>query len=93
MITEEPLSIRVQGRPYAVIMRTPGEEIAHGAGFCLAEGLVNAPEDLGTIGYCEESEGNVVTITLVPERRRKVTALLARRGFMFQIDVRSTSFC
>ena len=41
VIMEEPLSIRVQGNPYAVVMRTPGNEIAHVAGFCLAEGIVD----------------------------------------------------
>ncbi|MBW2364661.1 MAG: sulfurtransferase FdhD, partial [Deltaproteobacteria bacterium] len=27
LIIEEPLSIRVDGEPYSVVMRTPGEEI------------------------------------------------------------------
>jgi formate dehydrogenase assembly factor FdhD len=40
LIGEEPLSIRIQGAPYAVIMRTPGAEKAHVAGFCLGEGIV-----------------------------------------------------
>ncbi len=35
LIGEEPLLIRVEGEPYAVIMRTPGEETFHAAGFCL----------------------------------------------------------
>jgi formate dehydrogenase assembly factor FdhD len=39
LIREEPLSIRVQRKPYSVILRTPGDEIAHVAGFCLAEGI------------------------------------------------------
>jgi len=47
IIVEEPLSIRIQGNPYSVVMRTPGEEIAHVAGFCLAEGIVDTPEDIG----------------------------------------------
>ena len=45
LIEEEPLSIRIQGNPYAVVMRTPGDEIAHVAGFCLSEGIVDSPED------------------------------------------------
>ena len=32
LLGEEPLSIRVEGKPYAVVMRTPGDEIAHAAG-------------------------------------------------------------
>ena len=39
LIEEEPLSIRIQGKPYSVVMRTPGDELAHVAGFCLGEGL------------------------------------------------------
>ncbi len=46
LIREEPLSIRVQGRPYAVVMRTPGDEQAHVAGFCLGEGIVDSPDDI-----------------------------------------------
>ena len=34
LIQEEPLLIRVDDKPYSVVMRTPGEEIAHAAGFC-----------------------------------------------------------
>jgi FdhD protein len=29
LIQEEPLLIRVDDKPYSVVMRTPGEEIAH----------------------------------------------------------------
>jgi FdhD protein len=84
LIGEEPLSIRIEGQPYAVIMRTPGEEIFHVGGFCLGEGLVDRPEDLAAIGYCEEMDPNVVTVSLHPSRRRKVADLLKRRGFISQ---------
>ncbi len=84
IITEEPLSIRLQGNPYSVVMRTPGEEIAHVAGFCLAEGVVDSPDDLATIGFCEDDETNVVTVTLVEARREKVKQHLERRGFISQ---------
>ncbi|MCG6909294.1 MAG: formate dehydrogenase accessory sulfurtransferase FdhD [Deltaproteobacteria bacterium] len=83
-ILEEPLSIRIEGKPYSVVMRTPGDELAHAAGFCLAEGLVERPEDFATLGYCTEDGVNVVTATLVPERRKKVRNLLNRQGFMSQ---------
>ena len=84
LIKEEPLSIRIEGRPYAVVMRTPGDEIAHAAGFCLAEGIVDSADDLATIGFCREADGNVVTATLTPERRRKVGDKLERKGFVSQ---------
>jgi FdhD protein len=50
LIGEEPLSIRIQGNPYSVVMRTPGEEMAHVAGFCLGEGIVDTPDDFTSIG-------------------------------------------
>jgi FdhD protein len=47
---EEPLEIRIGGRPVAVTMRTPGHDEELALGFCLAEGLcpeeARLPEDL-----------------------------------------------
>src|SRR5919109_711457 len=40
---EEPLEIRIGGRPVAVTMRTPGHDEELALGFCLSEGL--APQD------------------------------------------------
>lgn len=84
LIMEEPLSIRVEGQPYAVVMRTPGDEIAHVAGFCLAEGLVDRPEQIVTIGFCAEEGTNVATVTLTPEQKKKAARLLERKGFVSQ---------
>ena len=36
---EEPLEIRINGRPVAVTMRTPGHDEELALGFCLSEGL------------------------------------------------------
>jgi len=84
LILEEPLSMRIEGSPYAVVMRTPGDEINHAAGFFLSEGLVSHPDDFTTIGYCTEDGVNVVTATLKPQRRKKIENLLDRRGFVSQ---------
>jgi FdhD protein len=47
---EEPLEIRIGGRPVAVTMRTPGHDEELALGFCLSEGLQPAgarlPDDL-----------------------------------------------
>jgi FdhD protein len=47
---EEPLEIRIAGRPVAVTMRTPGHDEELALGFALAEGLsptgARAPDDL-----------------------------------------------
>ena len=84
LLREEPLSIRVEGNPYAVVMRTPGDEIAHVAGFCLTEGIIDTPDDLTSIGFCEDDDTNVVTVTLTPSRREKISEILDRRGFISQ---------
>ena len=84
LIQEEPLSIRIQGQPYAVVMRTPGDEPAHVAGFCLAEGILDSPDDVGTIASCEGDATNVVTLTVNPIRLTAITGVLERRGFVSQ---------
>ncbi len=84
LVGEEPLSIRVQGNPYSVIMRTPGDEIAHAAGFCLGEGIVDTPDDFTSIGFCEDDDTNVIAVTLRASRREKIPQILDRRGFISQ---------
>jgi FdhD protein len=76
LIAEEPLSIRVQGRPYMVVMRTPGEELAHAAGLCLAEGLIRQPSDIAQIAFCDGDDTNTVTVTL----QEHCASRLAQRG-------------
>jgi FdhD protein len=84
LIGEEPLLIRIDEKPYSVVMRTPGEEIFHAAGFCLGEGIADSPDDFTTIGYCRDLDPNVIDIRLKPERREKIHDLLGRRGFVSQ---------
>jgi FdhD protein len=84
LIGEEPLSIRVEGKPYSVVMRTPGDELAHAAGFCLSEGIVNTPDDVNTISCCDGDDSNVVAVTLNPSGRNKIIDILDRRGFISQ---------
>jgi FdhD protein len=52
--TEAPLEIRLQERPFAVIMRTPGADRQLVAGFLLAERLVRSLDDLATIEHCAD---------------------------------------
>ena len=84
LILEEPLSIRVQGKPYSVVLRTPGDELPHVAGFSLAEGIIDSIDDYTSLAFCDGEDTNVVTITLKPSRLKKVSRHLDRRGFISQ---------
>lgn len=65
---EEPLEIRVRGRPISVTMRSPGHDTELAAGFLLSEGLVHRPADILRIEPCGRSEaGNVLNVVLAPE--------------------------
>ncbi|MGI8451247.1 MAG: formate dehydrogenase accessory sulfurtransferase FdhD, partial [Streptosporangiaceae bacterium] len=46
LAVEEPLEIRVGGRPLAVTMRTPGHDIDLAAGFLAAEDVIGSAADL-----------------------------------------------
>jgi FdhD protein len=54
LAAEEPLEIRVNDRPLAVTMRTPGDDIDLAAGFLAGEGLVRSASDITSIRICRE---------------------------------------
>jgi FdhD protein len=84
LIGEEPLLIRIDEKPYSVVMRTPGEELFHAAGFCLGDGIADSPDDFLTIAHCKDLDPNVIDIRLKPERREKIHDVLERRSFVSQ---------
>ena len=84
LLGEEPLSIRIQGNPYSVVMRTPGDEIELVAGFCLTEGIIDTTEDYQSLALCDGQDTNTVAVTLVPSRREQISQILDRRGFISQ---------
>lgn len=40
LVAEEPLEIRLNGKPLAITMRTPGDDFALAAGFLVSEGVI-----------------------------------------------------
>src|SRR5437763_6948919 len=66
--TEEPLEVRLHGRPFAVIMRTPGADRELAAGFLLSERVLKSADDLGAIEHCTDPDAehpeNIVNVTL-----------------------------
>jgi FdhD protein len=53
---EEPLDVRLHGRSFAVIMRTPGEDRALAAGFLLSERIIRSADDIGAIEHCRHPD-------------------------------------
>ncbi|MFF4685144.1 formate dehydrogenase accessory sulfurtransferase FdhD [Streptomyces sp. NPDC001307] len=72
LAAEEPMEIRVGGRPLTVTMRTPGDDFDLAAGFLAGEGVVHAAEDVTGIRYCAGATAdggntyNVVDVALAP---------------------------
>ncbi|WP_329222429.1 formate dehydrogenase accessory sulfurtransferase FdhD [Streptomyces sp. NBC_01485] len=52
LVAEEPLEIRLNGKPLAITMRTPGDDFALAAGFLVSEGVLATASDLLNIVYC-----------------------------------------
>ncbi|MER5945535.1 formate dehydrogenase accessory sulfurtransferase FdhD [Streptomyces sp. NPDC001904] len=52
LVAEEPLEIRLNGKPLAITMRTPGDDFALAAGFLVSEGVLAGADDLQNIVYC-----------------------------------------
>ena len=69
---EEPLEIRLAGRPLAVTMRTPGDDFDLVHGFLATEGVITGPDDITGLRYCGsvDADGrntyNVVDVDLAP---------------------------
>ncbi|HEY5832900.1 formate dehydrogenase accessory sulfurtransferase FdhD [Streptomyces sp.] len=72
LVAEEPLEIRLNGRPLAITMRTPGDDFALATGFLVSEGVLAAAAEVASVVYCggATADGantyNVVDVTLAP---------------------------
>ncbi|MFD3419364.1 formate dehydrogenase accessory sulfurtransferase FdhD [Streptomyces decoyicus] len=70
LVAEEPLEIRLGGKPLAITMRTPGDDFALAAGFLVSEGVLARADELANIVYCAgatadgENTYNVVDVRL-----------------------------
>ena len=67
---EEPLEIRVDGKPLAVTMRTPGHDDELAAGFLAGEGLIGGPADVAEIGLTEDLAANTIAVRTASGLRR-----------------------
>ena len=65
--TEEPLEIRIDGRPIAITMRTPGNDLELVAGFLFTEGVIDGPDDVQAMAHVDDPsdpQGNTVDTVL-----------------------------
>jgi FdhD protein len=89
---EEPMEVRVNGSPFAVIMRTPGHDVPLAAGFLLAEDVVRGRQEIATIEQCADVEpdarGNVLNVTVTGEAVARLAVRLGERR-----QVISTAAC
>lgn len=81
LTVEEPLEIHVDGLPYAVTMRMPGQDLELVAGFCATEGLVRSADDLLRLEHCAKGHDRVL-VELRPEARERTAACERRRDFV-----------
>ncbi len=72
LVAEEPLEIRLNGKPLAITMRTPGDDFALAVGFLVSEGVLGSAADVRAVTYCEgatedgSNTYNVVNVQLAP---------------------------
>ena len=103
VIVEAPLQLSVNGRRYAVLMRTPNShpcsDIDLCVGFLLAEGVIEEWEDIESIGHCSDPANsqahNVMIVHLhagsrLPEvlrARERSTSVSSSCGVCGRMDV------
>lgn len=81
--TEEPLEVRLHGKPFAVIMRTPGADRELAAGFLLSEGIIHSHDEVGAVEHCRHPDHpdvhNIVDVYLVGGAASRVAEHLEQR--------------
>jgi FdhD protein len=79
VVIEEPLEIRINDQPVAVLMRTPGAEKELAVGFCLSEGLIADMADIALVHHCGQASPTMLEDSEVglEESRNMVRITLA----------------
>src|SRR5690242_18030067 len=71
VVVEEPLEIRLNGNPFSITMRTPGDDEALALGFLATEGVIRSFDDVWDVHRCAHpdhpDELNIVEVTVNPE--------------------------
>ncbi|MFD9726908.1 formate dehydrogenase accessory sulfurtransferase FdhD [Streptomyces sp. NPDC059072] len=91
LVAEEPLEIRLNGKPLAITMRTPGDDFALAVGFLVSEGVLGAASDVQAVTYCEgatEDGSNTYNVVNV-----QLAAGVAVPDITLERNVYTTSSC
>ncbi len=75
--TERALEVRLDGEPFSVIMRTPGDDADLAIGFLFTEGIVRSRDDVRQVEPGESAD--VVNVRLARGRADIVAQLLEQR--------------
>lgn len=73
LTVEEPLEIRLNGKPLSITMRTPGHDFELALGFLVSEGVIGAADDVVGVAYCPgatrdgSNTYNVLDVVLSPD--------------------------
>src|SRR5262245_8934282 len=74
---EVPLEVRLQGEPFAIIMRTPGADLDLAAGFLLSEGVLRHAADLARAESTDSPD--IVNLRVAPHRAEAASEFLGQR--------------
>jgi FdhD protein len=74
---EAPLELRLNGHPFAVIMRTPGADADLAAGFLFTEGVIRSAGDVQRLDIVDD--GGALNVMLSRSRAEILPELLAGR--------------
>jgi FdhD protein len=85
---EEPMEVRVNGAPFAVIMRTPGADRDLAAGFLLAEDVIRSADEIGAIEEDADGRGNTINVIVQGDAVARLDARMSDRR-----QVTMTSSC
>lgn len=80
---EEPLDVRLHGKSFAVIMRTPGLDRELAVGFLQSERVIRTPDELGAVEHCRHPDQSrvhhVVDVFLRGDAASRVNGMIEQR--------------
>jgi len=92
---EEPLDVRLHGRSFAIIMRTPGDDRALVAGFLQSERIIRSADDIGAVEHCrhpDHATAHHVLADVAPLSSTAVIDVAVIRSLPSRLRARQSTF-